>query len=133
MDATMSAEPLTPDDATLDAARAALAELVRERDEARRHARDHHIEGGCLTCMAMESEWGEILGKLIAAQRAAPDALALASNPLAAAATGVIQRAEKIGTYAAFDPYSVGPPVGFWRDVDALRDAVDALRRERAK
>ena len=122
----MSAEPLTPDDATLDAARAALAELVRERDEARRHARDHHIEGGCLTCMAMESEWGEILGKLIAA-------LALASNPLAEAAAGVIQRAEKIGTYAAFDPYSMGPPVGFWRDVNALRDAVDALRRERAK
>ena len=28
----------------------------RERDEAQVHARDHHLEGGCLTCMICEAE-----------------------------------------------------------------------------
>lgn len=33
--------------------------ICRERDEARRHARHHHVEGGCLTCIATESERNE--------------------------------------------------------------------------
>lgn len=33
-----------------------VATLIAERDEAQRHARDHHVEGGCVTCMAIIAE-----------------------------------------------------------------------------
>lgn len=66
----------------LEALKLALAESEKAREEAKQRARDHHLNGGCLTCLATESglskfeqEQEEIKARLTAAQEVVEAAL----------------------------------------------------------